>query len=109
MFLVMLMLFPIAALAASELRTMLEGLGIPFGIAHLISGLALFIVYCYVSLKFYFWPCPRCGKPFQSTVFHVYRADKCIHCGLPKWADPGAEVADHQNQAVAARGKGPTG
>ena len=35
------------------------------------------------------WKCPRCGKRFLqrrwSTNTH---ARKCLHCGLPKWAQP---------------------
>ena len=32
--------------------------------------------------------CPRCGKPFFTTTW--YRnpfARKCVHCGLPKYAN----------------------
>ena len=33
--------------------------------------------------------CPRCGKPFFRTWWYVnHDAQKCVHCGLPKCADP---------------------
>ena len=43
-----------------------------------------FLVGTWVGL----WPCPRCGAPFFLTRWLYYRrsADKCVHCGLPKWA-----------------------
>jgi ribosomal protein L37E len=32
-------------------------------------------------------PCPRCGKPFNSTSWSYNGlARRCMHCGLPKWA-----------------------
>src|SRR5215471_17162662 len=36
------------------------------------------------------WRCPRCGKPFHSTIW-AYNgfARRCLHCKLHKWA-PGA-------------------
>jgi len=35
------------------------------------------------------WPCPRCGKPFSSSFWRHYGllARKCVHCGLPKYAE----------------------
>src|SRR5437773_11226068 len=36
------------------------------------------------------WKCPRCHQPFQTwqpgnpTAIGI----KCMHCGLPKWANP---------------------
>lgn len=32
--------------------------------------------------------CPRCGKPFFRTWwYHNGFARRCVHCGLPRWAD----------------------
>ena len=33
--------------------------------------------------------CPRCGEPFfrWSWGYNGF-ARKCVHCGLPKWAEP---------------------
>jgi hypothetical protein len=38
------------------------------------------------------WTCPRCGNPFFQFVFYSNPfAQRCVHCGLPKWStDPGA-------------------
>ena len=34
--------------------------------------------------------CPRCGKGFHvSGMFGNPLARNCLHCRLPKWADPG--------------------
>lgn len=33
--------------------------------------------------------CPRCGEVFHATRrWHNPLARECLHCGLPKWADP---------------------
>ena len=41
-----------------------------------------------LALRF---PCPRCGKWFFAKWwYHNNFARKCVHCGLPKWADPNA-------------------
>ena len=35
------------------------------------------------------FPCPRCGKWFFAKWwYHNGFARRCIHCGLPKYADP---------------------
>jgi hypothetical protein len=42
-----------------------------------------------------YFPCPRCHKPFFVTWW--YRnpfARKCVHCGLPKWANSGIPDAN---------------
>ncbi len=41
------------------------------------------------------WPCPRCGKKFHATFwFYNGFAQRCVHCGLPKWApSPTSESA----------------
>ncbi|MCA1594036.1 MAG: hypothetical protein LC754_15565 [Acidobacteria bacterium] len=34
------------------------------------------------------WKCPRCGKAFfQKWWYGNNFARKCVHCGLPKWAE----------------------
>jgi len=48
------------------------------------------MVFCVVSgnlaVRF---PCPRCGKWFFAKWwYHNSWARRCVHCGLPKWADP---------------------
>lgn len=33
--------------------------------------------------------CPRCNQYFFRTLWYYNGfARKCVHCGLPKWADP---------------------
>jgi hypothetical protein len=35
------------------------------------------------------WPCPKCGKWFSVSWWYnkSFFARKCVHCGLPKFAD----------------------
>src|SRR5260370_3248799 len=51
-----------------------------------IPGIVIHMaIYCYVI----FWPCPRCGRPFNLTLWRGYWSDNCLHCGLPKYAPNG--------------------
>jgi len=56
-----------------------------------LAALALLVgttVWAGVSLSAF--PCPHCGKPFtyDNTVRDGFTRE-CVHCQLPKWADPG--------------------
>jgi hypothetical protein len=50
------------------------------------------------GVRFTFWPCPRCGRPFSLTTFwwFKYFNSVCVHCGLPKWSprDPDETKGD---------------
>src|SRR6476469_6301279 len=51
-----------------------------------IGWMVFFLVAGNVVLRF---PCPRCGKPFFAKWwYHNSLARRCVHCGLPKYADP---------------------
>lgn len=42
-----------------------------------------------------YWPCPRCGKPFHKSRFrNTLDADRCRHCGLPKWATDDPDLSN---------------
>jgi hypothetical protein len=56
-----------------------------FGYAVAICWIAASVV---AGVRAAWFPCPRCGKPFFASWW--YRnpfARKCVHCGLPKWAN----------------------
>jgi hypothetical protein len=39
------------------------------------------------AFRFSGFYCPRCDRPFFSTRwYHNQLSQKCLHCGLPKWA-----------------------
>src|SRR5581483_4668326 len=45
-----------------------------------------FVIAGNFALRF---PCPRCGKPFfEKWWYYNSAARRCVHCGLPKYADP---------------------
>ena len=64
-----------------------------------VIGLPLFAAWVVLLFRFFFvsgeyvyWSCPRCGKPFHYVARWYGRwnnpfAQRCVHCGLPKWAD----------------------
>jgi hypothetical protein len=59
-----------------------------------IGVVAVFVAGAYASNRCTRWLCPRCGKPFFShTPMWAWRqrahpfARRCLHCGLPKWAE----------------------
>jgi hypothetical protein len=60
-----------------------------------IFGAILIILACNVQLILLArWPCPRCGKWFSQRSeqwmicsFNSFYNPKCVHCGLPKYAD----------------------
>jgi hypothetical protein len=48
-------------------------------------------------VRWFAWPCPRCGHPFRSNryVGGKYGRNRCDHCGLPMWSprDPDPDSA----------------
>ena len=42
----------------------------------------------YAHHRFYSFPCPRCGKPFDRLFLrlHVF-ARRCVNCGLPRYSN----------------------
>jgi hypothetical protein len=51
----------------------------------LFSWMAFYVV---AGIRFQVFKCPRCGKCFfLKWWFHNIFAGRCVHCGLPKYAD----------------------
>jgi hypothetical protein len=51
-----------------------------------IAWMVFFVIAGNLALRF---PCPRCGKWFFAKWwYHNNFARRCVHCGLPKYADP---------------------
>ena len=51
-----------------------------------IAWMVFFIITANRALRY---PCPRCGKWFfEKWWYHNSFARRCVHCGLPKYADP---------------------
>jgi hypothetical protein len=55
----------------------------------------------FASMRTSEFRCPRCGLYFFSGYwgplpYHISFARRCVHCGLPKWADPNEEPAMHK-------------
>ena len=45
-----------------------------------------------IGLRLSSWRCPRCAQCFSGTWWYNkgFLARKCVHCGLPKYADGAA-------------------
>jgi hypothetical protein len=65
--------------------------------AHLFSTLTPALVLAFAWMTFLVvagnfslrFPCPRCGKWFFAKWWYYKGfARRCVHCGLPKYADP---------------------
>ena len=49
---------------------------------------AWFFASVIVILRLVLFKCPRCGEFFFFTwLWHDPFADRCVHCGLPKWSE----------------------
>lgn len=53
-------------------------------------------------IQYSYWPCPRCGESFHHKSRGLSRfnnpfANRCINCGLPKWAmsDPDQKLKQY--------------
>lgn len=45
--------------------------------------MVFFILSC---LRFAFWPCPECGKPFHTKWWSsITRGRNCVHCGTSRY------------------------
>jgi len=89
----MLTYVPGVALIGIPLSRLLDSDGIVFVVAIIwMAALATTAVH-----KSY-WRCPRCHKPFfQKWWYHNPFADRCVHCGLPKWAESDERVNNQSN------------
>jgi hypothetical protein len=55
--------------------------------AAIFAAPLLWMVFFLVScLRFAFWPCPECGKPFHAKWGASFnRGLKCVHCGTSRY------------------------
>jgi hypothetical protein len=57
-----------------------------------VAGFTWMAFYAVSGLRFQAFKCPRCGKWFFAKWwYHNMFAQKCLHCGLRKFADPTAQ------------------
>jgi|SRR5256885_2721527 len=53
-----------------------------------VLGFAWLGTFVVTSIRLGRWRCPRCSKPFfSSALVSNPLARRCLHCGLPKWAE----------------------
>jgi len=46
----------------------------------------LFVLYSW--LRFMFWRCPECGKPFNTKLLGTFtRGRNCVHCGVSRYVE----------------------
>ncbi|WP_404308968.1 hypothetical protein [Neorhodopirellula lusitana] len=57
--------------------------------AAMIAAVAWMAAYGVAGWRCGHFPCPQCGRPFfiWRFTYHVWTG-QCLHCNLPKWADP---------------------
>jgi hypothetical protein len=52
-----------------------------------VAGLWM-LAWVVARMRMYNWRCPRCGDWFFHTFWNYkWFRGKCVHCGLPQWAD----------------------
>lgn len=73
----------------------LGGLPVMFVSGRLISGCAALLLVpvwiagsVFTAVHLASFPCPRCGQRFSGSwrISNPF-AQKCVHCGLPKWSE----------------------
>jgi hypothetical protein len=68
----------------------------PFGAITFIVIVTWLIAFAVTVAGLRTWPCPRCDKWFHAKKFwHNEFSGKCLHCGLPKWAEQDVRDADN--------------
>jgi hypothetical protein len=59
------------------------------GDAFAVAGVAWIAAFLVAAFRLYGFRCPRCGQLFFCTAWYTNPfARRCLHCRLPKWADP---------------------
>gem|GEM_PF-922354 len=52
-----------------------------------------------LGLTWTLWRCPQCHRRFFTNFIVTNQfSRKCMHCGLPKWAEPTSENIDELKQ-----------
>ena len=88
-----LLLVPLWMFPGSIISSVLLGRGLDAEwVAFLFVAAPLVINLMVAYLRWMFWLCPRCGRPFHFGWFTYGNpfALRCVHCGLAKWS-PGSE------------------
>jgi hypothetical protein len=65
----------------------LFGSAVPFALVVAVAWMGAFGAAVFWHGNF---PCPRCREPFFRRSWWYQRglAKRCVHCGLPLWAEP---------------------
>jgi hypothetical protein len=54
-----------------------------------VAAFSWMAFYAAAGIRFQRFKCPRCGRWFLAKWWnHNMFARRCVHCGLPKYADP---------------------
>jgi len=61
-----------------------------------IVALIYLVLFSTAQFRLLAWRCPRCGKMFAGNWFpnRIYLVSKCVHCGLPKYANSSPEESE---------------
>jgi hypothetical protein len=79
-------LIPAAVVIGLPLGALFQS-GIPFAVV----GIAWMAFFAVAGARLFRFPCPPCGGTFFCTPWRRNLfAGQCLHCRLPKWADPSA-------------------
>ena len=70
-----------------------------------LVALASMLVAFVAHVRYMMWPCPRCHRRFFRSWYWSPLADKCLHCGLEKYApcDPADQQWEFETQASEDR------
>jgi len=57
-----------------------------------LFALPIFIWFMIANFRIAFWECPACSRAYFTKGIWFARvfAQRCLHCGLPKWSVPDA-------------------
>jgi hypothetical protein len=61
------------------------------GVPAQIAALGWLFLFAATGIRFQTFHCPRCGNWFAAKWWYnkSFLAQKCVHCGLPKFSDDG--------------------
>jgi hypothetical protein len=83
--------FGVASLTTILILTLADKIPNPIGTVlfdlGLVAGLVSLVMSGVRRLKFFRWPCPRCGCAFNGVWTRPWFPRKCVYCGLPRDAN----------------------
>lgn len=72
------------------------------GLLFFLAWVGCIVTFLVTLIQHTYWPCPRCGDSFhrRSGALHNFNnpfANRCVNCGLPKWAmsDPDQKLKQY--------------